>query len=63
MDYAYVLKVGGRLYTITDVEELHKWHQEMLESSPMFKRIPNEEIVNLQIFINLNRKMIYFWIV
>ena len=25
-EYAYVLAPGGRLYTVTDVEELHQWH-------------------------------------
>jgi len=25
-EYAYILKPGGILYTITDVEELHQWH-------------------------------------
>lgn len=24
--YAYALKEGGRLYVITDVEDLHQWH-------------------------------------
>lgn len=45
IDYAYVLKVKGKLYTITDVEELHKWHLELLDNSPLFKRVPNEDIV------------------
>ena len=25
-EYAFVLQAGGRLYCITDVEELHRWH-------------------------------------
>lgn len=24
-EYAFILKPGGRLYTVTDVEELHRW--------------------------------------
>lgn len=39
-----MLKVGGKLYTITDVEDLHQWHVETINSSPCFKRIPDEEV-------------------
>jgi tRNA (guanine-N7-)-methyltransferase len=44
-DYAYVLKIGGKLYTITDVEDLHKWHVETIDSSPCFRRLSEDEIV------------------
>jgi len=44
-EYAYFLKPGGRLYTITDVEELHIWHVEKCNAHPYFRRIPDEEIV------------------
>lgn len=32
-EYAYVVRPGGRLYTITDVEELHHWMVSHFESS------------------------------
>lgn len=38
-EYAYILKPGGRLYTITDVEALHDWHVEKCDSHPLFQRI------------------------
>mmetsp|Transcript_39368 Transcript_39368/g.95225 ORF Transcript_39368/g.95225 Transcript_39368/m.95225 type:complete len:377 (-) Transcript_39368:127-1257(-) len=37
-EYAFVLKPGsGRLYTITDVKELHDWHVEKCNAHPMFE--------------------------
>lgn len=42
-EYAYVLKPNGKVYTITDVEDLHKWMVEHLESHPSFERVNNEE--------------------
>jgi tRNA (guanine-N7-)-methyltransferase len=41
--YAYVLAVGGRLYTCTDVEDLHNWEVEALEAHPSFVRLSEEE--------------------
>jgi tRNA (guanine-N7-)-methyltransferase len=42
-EYAYVLKPGGIVYTITDVEDLHKWMVGHLEKHPSFERISEEE--------------------
>ncbi|KAI1327384.1 putative methyltransferase [Xylariaceae sp. FL0255] len=42
-EYAYVLKPGGILYTITDVDDLHEWMVRHLEAHPSFERIPQEE--------------------
>ncbi|CAM9471954.1 unnamed protein product [Phaeothamnion confervicola] len=42
-EYAYFLRPGGLLYTITDVEELHRWHIEKASSHPAFERVPDEE--------------------
>jgi len=42
-EYGYFLVPGGKLYTITDVEELHKWHVEKCDSHPMFERITDEK--------------------
>ena len=44
-EYAYVLKPGGKLYLVTDVEELHKWHLEKCENHSQFQRIPDEDIL------------------
>jgi len=42
-DYAYSLQTGGKIYTVTDVKELHDWEVEHLELHPMFERVPEEE--------------------
>ncbi|KAI0152608.1 PXA domain-containing protein [Xylariaceae sp. FL1272] len=42
-EYAYVLRPGGIVYTITDVEDLHNWMVRHLESHPSFGRISEEE--------------------
>ncbi|KAJ2982086.1 hypothetical protein NUW58_g6520 [Xylaria curta] len=41
-EYAYVLRPGGIVYTITDVEDLHNWMVRHLEAHPSFERIPEE---------------------
>jgi tRNA (guanine-N(7)-)-methyltransferase len=43
-EFAYVLRPGGRLYTITDVEDLGKWMAGVLDDSPMFRRLSAEEL-------------------
>eukprot|EP01103_Thecamoeba_quadrilineata_P018258 TRINITY_DN6874_c0_g1_i1.p1 TRINITY_DN6874_c0_g1~~TRINITY_DN6874_c0_g1_i1.p1 ORF type:complete len:265 (+),score=54.31 TRINITY_DN6874_c0_g1_i1:67-861(+) len=43
-EYAYVLAEGAIAYTITDVEELHKWMVQHFTSHPLFERIPDEEL-------------------
>ncbi|KAI1758344.1 PXA domain-containing protein [Xylaria castorea] len=42
-EYAYVIRPGGIVYTITDVEDLHHWMVRHLEAHPSFERIPDEE--------------------
>ncbi|SPO02658.1 probable methyltransferase [Cephalotrichum gorgonifer] len=42
-EYAYILRPGGILYTITDVEDLHLWMVEHLDAHPSFERISKEE--------------------
>ncbi|KAI0441857.1 putative methyltransferase-domain-containing protein [Xylaria telfairii] len=42
-EYAYVLRPGGIVYTITDVEDLHHWMVRHLEAHPSFERISEEE--------------------
>ncbi|GAA5854735.1 hypothetical protein JCM5353_004603 [Sporobolomyces roseus] len=46
-EYAYVLRPGGLLYTITDVPDLHTWMTSHLAAFPLFKRLTEEEIDNL----------------
>lgn len=43
-EYAYVLAVGGVLYTITDVQELGEWMRNKLDAHPLFERISDEEL-------------------
>lgn len=43
-EYAFLLKPGGILYTITDVEDLAVWMRERLEMHPLFENIPEEEL-------------------
>lgn len=43
-EYAYVLGVGGLIYTITDVEDLHHWMADHLQKHPLFQRISEEEM-------------------
>lgn len=42
-EYAYVLKPEGKIYTITDVEDLHLWMVHHLDAHPSFVRISKEE--------------------
>jgi tRNA (guanine-N7-)-methyltransferase len=42
-EYAYALRPGGIVYTITDVEDLHDWMVRHLEAHPSFERISEEE--------------------
>lgn len=46
-EYAYVLRTGGLLYTITDVPDLHTWMVSHLDPFPLFQRLTEEEINNL----------------
>ncbi|KAI1811206.1 putative methyltransferase [Poronia punctata] len=42
-EYAYVLRPGGVVYTITDVEDLHNWMVRHLEAHPSFERLTEAE--------------------
>lgn len=42
-EYAYVLKEGGVLYTLTDVAELGSWMADRLAGCPLFRRLTPEE--------------------
>lgn len=45
-EYAYALRPGGIVYTITDVEALHEWMVEHLNAHPSFERLSKEEEEN-----------------
>ncbi|KZF26384.1 putative t-RNA methyltransferase [Xylona heveae TC161] len=42
-EYAYVMRPGGIVYTITDVEDLHNWMVRHFEAHPSFERLSKEE--------------------
>jgi len=42
-EYAFVLRPGGKVYTITDVEDLHVWMVERFEAHASFERVGEEE--------------------
>jgi len=43
-EYAYSLREGGLLYTITDVRDLHNWMVANCEIHPLFERVSDEEL-------------------
>ncbi|CAL1541332.1 unnamed protein product [Lymnaea stagnalis] len=43
-EYAYVLRPGGLVYTITDVKDLHDWMVDHFTEFPLFKRVSDEEL-------------------
>ncbi|KXX81569.1 tRNA (guanine-N(7)-)-methyltransferase [Madurella mycetomatis] len=42
-EYAYVVRPGGIVYTITDVPDLHEWMVQHFEAHPSFERVSEEE--------------------
>jgi len=49
-EYAFVLKPGGLLYTVTDVKDLHDWMVEHLTAFPLFERVPDEALQGDPVF-------------
>jgi len=43
-EYAYALRPGGIVYTITDVRDLHEWMKSHLEAFPLFESIDEETL-------------------
>eukprot|EP01137_Pigoraptor_chileana_P015079 Opistho-2@70557 len=43
-EYAYCLTVGGLLYTITDVRDLHEWMVSHIQSHPLFERVSDADL-------------------
>ncbi|KAF8220110.1 putative methyltransferase, partial [Tricholoma matsutake] len=43
-EYAYALRPGSIVYTITDVKDLHEWMKSHLEAFPLFQSIDEETL-------------------
>jgi tRNA (guanine-N7-)-methyltransferase len=43
-EYAYILRPGGIVYTITDVKDLHLWMKEHLQSCELFETMSEAEV-------------------
>ncbi|EGD76805.1 tRNA (guanine-N(7)-)-methyltransferase [Salpingoeca rosetta] len=43
-EYAYVLRPGGLVYTITDVIAMNEWMVSHLSAHPLFERVTQEEL-------------------
>ena len=41
-EYAFLMEVGGTVYTATDVEDLHHWMVEHFTAFPLFERVNSE---------------------
>jgi tRNA (guanine-N7-)-methyltransferase len=47
-EYAFVMRPGGVVYTITDVEDLHAWMRGHFDGCPLFERMGDEELAGDQ---------------
>eukprot|EP00028_Trichosphaerium_sp_Am-I-7-wt_P005307 CAMPEP_0168514972 /NCGR_PEP_ID=MMETSP0405-20121227/4442_1 /TAXON_ID=498012 /ORGANISM="Trichosphaerium sp, Strain Am-I-7 wt" /LENGTH=158 /DNA_ID=CAMNT_0008534229 /DNA_START=227 /DNA_END=703 /DNA_ORIENTATION=- len=45
-EYAYALRVGGIIYTVTDVKDLFDWEYKCLNEHPLFVELTKEETDN-----------------
>ncbi|XP_011701695.1 PREDICTED: tRNA (guanine-N(7)-)-methyltransferase [Wasmannia auropunctata] len=43
-EYAYVLAEGAIIYTITDVEDLHKWIVKHFQEHPLFEEVAKQDL-------------------
>ncbi|BBN02144.1 tRNA (guanine-N7-)-methyltransferase [Marchantia polymorpha subsp. ruderalis] len=43
-EYAYIMAIGGIIYTITDVEELGEWMKSNLDAHPLFEPLSEAEL-------------------
>jgi tRNA (guanine-N7-)-methyltransferase len=43
-EYAYAMRPGGIVYTITDVRDLHEWMRAHLEAFPLFESVDEETL-------------------
>lgn len=42
-EYAYLMKEGGKIYTITDVKDLYDWNVDYLGKHPLFEEVLGDE--------------------
>ena len=49
-EYAYILAVGGLIYTITDVLEVHDWMVKHFTEHPLFERVAESDLDNDQCY-------------
>ena len=52
-EYAYVMAVGGVVYTITDVKELHEWMVEHFVEFPLFERVLEDDLQDDPVIMKL----------
>lgn len=45
-EYAYVLREGGKIYTVTDVHDLFLWMTKHLSEHPLFSRLSEPELAS-----------------
>ncbi|XP_075055432.1 tRNA (guanine-N(7)-)-methyltransferase [Mixophyes fleayi] len=45
-EYAYVLRIGGLVYTITDVDEVHEWMVKHFTEHPLFERVTKDQLAD-----------------
>ncbi|CAH2008189.1 unnamed protein product [Acanthoscelides obtectus] len=45
-EYAYVLGIGGVVYTVTDVKDLHEWMVQHFTEHPLFDRVSEDDLVS-----------------
>ncbi|CAL1608508.1 unnamed protein product [Knipowitschia caucasica] len=45
-EYAYTLRVGGLVYTNTDVEEVHVWMVQHFSQHPLFTRVADHDMAD-----------------
>lgn len=43
-EYAFLLRPGGILYTITDVQDVGDWMRDKLDAHPLFERLSDAEL-------------------
>jgi len=43
-EYAFFLGIGGFLYTVTDVKDMHEWMVDHLTKHPLFEEVTQEEL-------------------
>jgi len=53
-EYAYVMKIGGLLYTATDVLDLHQWMLDVFTDHPLFEQLADSVTVADPIFALLD---------